>query len=1038
MDKRIVYGVAILLAIIAVASAFYFKKPTAYNQTTPSTSSQTLSADQYLIEGFPLDNHITFFGPNNTLKDIGYLANDAGNSEWDLWSAARILTELERITPYKIDDASTPSATTLWSSQQVANAIASGPSGVVIDDATTTSNLTWSSQNIDNKIKNVINDSQTSPTQTWSSQQISAALAATPGTTVNIIDDVATAPITTWSSTKIDSLLNTVPALDDSATSSTSTWSSQKVSAMLANSLQPISPSTVGDIPIITATGELADSGYKIDDTVTSMTSLWSSNAISNAISSKMSAVAGTAPNEIALFDGTGGLAGSNLSVQDTAPPNANVLWSSDKTTAIVAAKQNLVSGAVAGDVAFFDSQGQVTDKGMTVDDTLSPSPTVLWTSKQISNEMGKKQMLVGTAVANHLATFDASGQVVDSGSLVDDGAPPSTSVVWSSAKTTAAISGKQNVVTSAVAENLASFDSSGQVKDSFFSIKDSSTASPSVLWSSSAIETKLAPKQNLVPSAVSGNLASFDSLGQVADSGAIFSDSLPAANNVIWSSQKIASSQTTVVPSAPGNLASLDAAGKVTDAGKRVDDLLGPDPAIVWTSSKVQDLVTSLPVQKLGQSGTGKFLIFDSAGQSIQSDIGLNDSTTSPSTIWSSQKTIDAMQLKVSPAVAGHAAVLDSMGQVVDGGYALNDSSAPDPNVLWSSTKLKSITNNKQDFIANPVSGNFVSSDGRGQTIMTPYTLDDTATGPTVLWTSAKIAASTASGTAGNLPVIASSGSGLTDSGLKIDDAAPAASNVLWSSQKVQSVASVGNVNDSVISPSSTWSSQQSALAIQNMSSTKMDLVPTAPISSIARFSTGGQVESSGFVIDDTALSASALWSSLKTDATYQKLVSEATAGKIPILNSQGQIVQSQYSFDDGMVSRNTIQSSQQTSDNFVGRKTGVVAAGSWLLFEGIRFGLSNTGLSIQTEGMPGQTGIWSYNTCMRIAGPGTYIATVSQFNASDSTVVKCTPSWNVVSGDMIHSIIRVNEKEKMYRVTAIFSGTYLLNNYIVVEKLM
>jgi hypothetical protein len=1036
MDKTIVYSIAIVLALI-VATAAFLRKPK--EQAPAALAFPTPSAGSYVVEGFPLSNNITFFGPNNTLKDLGYKANDAGKTEWDVWSAARILTEIERVNPYKVDDTSGASKTTLWSSQQIADSIASLQVGSTIDDSATINNLTWSSEKIDQKFKNIINDSQTSPVQTWSSQQISAALANTPGTSVNVIDDTAVAPITTWSSSKIDTLLQNTSTIDDATTSPSSTWSSQKVNALLSDTLPIISPSNPGDIPIITSTGSLADSGFKIDDTVTSITSLWTSNATSNALFSKMDVVPGTAPDQIAVFDGKGGLMGSSLVVQDSAPPNSSVLWSSDKIFSLTEGKQNLVGGATSGNVSFFDPQGQVVDKGITLNDVQAPSSSVLWSSKQIASEIGKHQMLVEEAIPNHVATFDANGQIVDSGTLVDDGAIASSSVLWSSSKTMGIVGSKQNLVPVSTVDNLASFDNAGQVKDSKFSVKDSSSSSPSVLWSSSAVQEKLDKKQDIVSSAISGNLANFDSFGQVTDSGIIFSDNLPAANNVIWSSQKISSNQSTVIPSSDGNLAGLNSAGKIIDVGKKVDDASGPDQSTVWTSAKIVDVVNSKPSQKLGQPGSGKFLIFDSIGQSIESNTGLDDSVTTSSNIWSAQKTVSTFQARAKPQVIGSFAALDASGQVMESGFTVNDSSSPEPNILWSSAKIQSLAKNKQDFVSNPVSGNFVSTDASGQTTMTPYSVNDNSSGPNVLWTSAKITANTASGNPGNLPVIASAGTGLTDSGLKIDDNSAAGANILWSSQKIQSLAP--SVNDSAISPNSTWSSEQTALAIQNMSKTKMNLVPAAPVQSLARFSTGGQVESSGFVIDDTAISGGAIWSSLKTDATYQKLIQGATFGKIPILNSSGQIIQSEYNFDDSVISKNTIQSSKQTFDNFVYRKSKVVQVGEYVVMDGIRFGISNPqGLTLQLEsptlGTP-QLGAWTYNTVLFY--PSNWYPNTTQFviPSSSSAPKPCVPGWILNIPSVFHSIVRLDVTPNLYRVTGSL-GPNWSNNYLVVEKLM
>lgn len=1046
MDNTTKYAIFIVLVIITVAGLIYLRRGTS-TTSSPATNPQNLSltptADQYVIEGFPLDNHITFFGPNNTLKDIGYMANDAGESEWDIWSAARILTEINNITPYNVNDSSPPSSDVLWSSEKIATAIATGnSSGVLIDDNSTSSIQTWSSQNIDSNIKNLINDTQTSSIQTWSSQQISDSLAALPVTTGSSeINDAAISSNSTWSSTKIDSSIRAVPQIDDSSTSAGSIWSSQKTNSMLLNTLQPIAAATAGDIPIITNTGGLIDSGYRIDDTVTGINTLWSSVATDNALSNKISLVPGSNINEIAVFDGSGGISKSNLSVQDNAPSNSNVLWSSTKTDLLLGGKQNVVSNAAAGNISFFDASGQVVDKAVRIDDNSSASPAVLWSSQKTENVLSQNQRLVPGAKINHLASFDGNGQILDSGTVVDDGSL-STSVLWSSSKILEQSNTKQNLAANASPGNLAMFDSVGQVTDAMFSVKDSAPAT-NALWSSSFTNAKLGEKQNIVQSAIAGNIASFDSSGQVVDTNAVFNDSLPAANNVLWSSQKITAAQnqmqTLSVPSSAGNLASLNASGQITDSTYSVNDSSGPKPNIVWSSEKITSTVSTLPYQKLGTGSSGNFLIYDSTGQSTESNFKIDDSTSSPTSLWSSEKVTSNFQQKIVPSATGNIATLDGTGQISDSGFSVSDASAANSNIIWSSAKTESISNNKQNFIQNPSSGRFVSTDNTGQTVMTQYAVDDTAVGSSVLWSSQKIASGVPSGAPGNVTVLASQGSGVTDSGIKIDDAAPAAPNVLWTSQKISQTSSQSSsIDDTTISPSSTWSSQQSANAIQNMANTKMDKVPSAPVQSIARFSTGGQVESSGFVLDDSAVSASALWSSLKTDATYQKLVTGVTNGIIPIFSSAGQVTDSGFKFDDTVVSSKTIKSSQNIFDNYVGRKTGIINAGQYILFEGVRFGLSNPqGLTLQMDSASAPlTSAWIYGTGLML--PNTYATRGSQFYipGPTSAPAACVPIWSWPDASNIEFIIRLDSK-KMYRVTVNVNVSWI-NCYVIIEKLM
>ena len=89
--------------------------------------------------------------------------------------------------------------------------------------------------------------------------------------------------------------------------------------------------------------------------------------------------------------------------------------------------KQALVSGS--SDIVASDILGQGFPSVVEIDDAAPASSSVLWTSAKIE---GAFQALVNPAVAGDLATLDASGQVVDSGLKVDDAAPASSSATAS------------------------------------------------------------------------------------------------------------------------------------------------------------------------------------------------------------------------------------------------------------------------------------------------------------------------------------------------------------------------------------------------------------------------------------------------------------------------------------------------------------------------------------------------------------------------------------------------------------------------------
>lgn len=105
-------------------------------------------------------------------------------------------------TPLAVLDDSVTGPDSTWSSEKIAEEIASIPGADIIDDTVTSTEKTWSSSKISDEVaaKASINDNDTNQTETWSSSKISAEVAAA---AASEIDDTNTATDSTWSSEKI-------------------------------------------------------------------------------------------------------------------------------------------------------------------------------------------------------------------------------------------------------------------------------------------------------------------------------------------------------------------------------------------------------------------------------------------------------------------------------------------------------------------------------------------------------------------------------------------------------------------------------------------------------------------------------------------------------------------------------------------------------------------------------------------------------------------------------------------------------------------
>jgi len=139
---------------------------------------------------------------------------------------------------------------------------------------------------------------------------------------------------------------------------------------------------------------------------------------------------------------------------------------------------------------------------------------------------------------------------------------------------------------------DIVASDILGQGFASTLKIDDSAPASVSVLWTSDKIDGAF---QGLVSPAVAGNLATLDASGQVLDSGLKVNDAAAAGAGVLWTSDKIDGAfQGLVSPAVAGNLATLDASGQVVDSGLKVDDTAAPSAGVIYSSDKVSSLINS------------------------------------------------------------------------------------------------------------------------------------------------------------------------------------------------------------------------------------------------------------------------------------------------------------------------------------------------------------------------------------------------------------------------------------------------------------
>jgi hypothetical protein len=376
-------------------------------------------------------------------------------------------------------------------------------------------------------------------------------------------------------------------------------------------------------------------------------------------------------------------------------------------------------------------------------------------------------------------------------------------------------------------------------------------------------------------------NLVGFSSSDTLGDTGVTVNNEY-VGPSVLWTSDKCnAQFVHRAYPAVENDIAVMTSNGSVKDSGFRVDDNALADPAVLWSSRKIY---RTLPA------------------------VVINDNIIDSYRTWSSDKlvmeitnTANSLQAKASPEAQGNVAIFDDTGTASDSGVLLSDSETPSYNVLWSSKKMLESIPALTNVDNSQIGQNLWDSSKINNEILT-------------LSSSVQHLGNPASAT--HIPVFDSMGA-LVDGQFKMDDSALSAPNILWSSQKLMST--IPALNDANVSTTSTWSSSN---ITQNLLS-KVDKVPGFT-NNLASFTIDGDVQSSGFIVDDTKTDLSSLWTSSKisqmTDMNYQKKAVPVTMNSIAILDDSGQVDDSGVIINDNVIADiDVLWSSKKISDSFL-----------------------------------------------------------------------------------------------------------------------
>jgi len=211
----------------------------------------------------------------------------------------------------------------------------------------------------------------------------------------------------------------------------------------------------------------------------------------------------------LAMLDATGNLADSLIIVNDTAS-NLTTIWTSAQ---IDAAKPNKVVPGLNGNLAGLSTpNGDLVDSGLILND-FGTLASEIWSAQKIDGTKASKAV---PATTNNLASLSVTGQLQDAGVIVNDAAGPDTATMWTSNKIDTEHALKADKVVPTLANSIATLNGTGNLASSEVAIDDS-VFTTAALWTADMIDTT---KMDKVGGAVIGNFAEFDATGNVVDNG--------------------------------------------------------------------------------------------------------------------------------------------------------------------------------------------------------------------------------------------------------------------------------------------------------------------------------------------------------------------------------------------------------------------------------------------------------------------------------------------------------------------------------------
>ena len=143
---------------------------------------------------------------------------------------------------------------------------------------------------------------------------------------------------------------------------------------------------TPGHLTAIGQDGQYVDGGVSVDDEATPDASiLYTSEKIDqlidNVAADKADKIVPATAGNVAIIDASGQYQDSGSRINDASPPSPSVVYTSNKTNSLLADKADKIVPVAAGNLAKIDSSGQYQDSGYTVNDSAAPAANILYSS---------------------------------------------------------------------------------------------------------------------------------------------------------------------------------------------------------------------------------------------------------------------------------------------------------------------------------------------------------------------------------------------------------------------------------------------------------------------------------------------------------------------------------------------------------------------------------------------------------------------------------------------------------------------------------